>query len=143
MYAEETSLPRYKLKVGQEFYYEVRNDFVTRRGEGRRLDQWHIWVVKRNGDGSWRLVLRNWLGKAGKRGEALQVGGSKHVRFGHLDIHGDGRINPASKSADVDIEFQYFLPLLPEDETEAQRGWERFIVEDGLRDRYSVHDSKS
>jgi peroxiredoxin len=62
LFAAESDLPRYWLKVGQELSYRTTSEFSTADGQAiARESTWQVWVVKQNTDGSWRLILRHAL----------------------------------------------------------------------------------
>ncbi len=57
--SDATELPRYSLKVGQELGYQAQSEFQGANGPPLKSQyNWQVWVVKQNGDGSWRLILR-------------------------------------------------------------------------------------
>lgn len=60
VFAAESDVPRYWLKVGQELTYRTTSEFSTADGNAVSSEStWQVWVVKQNADGGWRLILRH------------------------------------------------------------------------------------
>src|SRR5262245_13067628 len=62
VFADTPSVPRYKFEPGQELTYRTTSTLKYGEGKvarerGSRTD-WTVWVVRRNDDGSFRLVIR-------------------------------------------------------------------------------------
>ncbi len=64
---EATGLPRYRFEVGQELIYRQTNseerasadaDQTQREFRTEYADEWRVYPVHKNDDGSWRLVVR-------------------------------------------------------------------------------------
>src|SRR4051812_8948370 len=59
--AEEpaTSVPRYRLEPGQELRYRGTSEFKYENGSHDAKTDWQVWVLRRNDDGSDRVVVRS------------------------------------------------------------------------------------
>jgi peroxiredoxin len=117
-------VPRYRLKVGQELSYRQTSELKYGSGAAAgslssRAD-WDIWVVGRNADGSWRLVLRSshsdWQGKAPR-------GAKPSHSLTSCDLFPDGRLVTHDTAAHAPEPAAMF-PRLPKDAAEAGKGWE-------------------
>jgi thiol-disulfide isomerase/thioredoxin len=145
--ADRTSVPRYRFKPGQELTFTQSSEFRYGKGEnaGTLGDQtdWQVWVVRRNDDGSWRLILRSseksWqtFGK-GPKGE--RPGNST---LAYCDVFEDGRLVP-NESFGYRLDPSVIFPRLPKDAEEAAKGWEDYHERDGIRSRFTrVQDAKA
>jgi peroxiredoxin len=113
--AEE--LPRYRLQVGQELIYSGQSEFKYQNGQYGNKDSWHIWVVKANSDGSWRLILRH--GSSFKQGQNARP---EEVSFAYCDLFPDGRL-VTNDSLGFRMNPRTLLVALPKDGKEAGKGW--------------------
>jgi peroxiredoxin len=132
------SVPRYRLKVGQELNYRQTSEFKYGKGAsagtlGSRAD-WEVWVVRQNDDGSWRLVMRSshsdWQGKDPRFARP-----SLHLT--HCDLFPDGRL-AAHDTAVHAPEAAALFPRLPKDAAEAGKGWEDRRPRDDIHCRFSI-----
>ena len=93
-------------------------------GESVYKVDWKVWVVGREADGSWRLVLRCDL-----RTERSASGGRKaeeepvETLVWRCRLFDDGRLVGATTMGNVRDPFRLF-PRLPEDAAALERGWE-------------------
>jgi peroxiredoxin len=92
-------LPRYRLEVGQELMYKQtgdkdllakKKDETADRTRSEKQVQWHVWPVRQEDDGSWRLLIR-------KQVKTLRIPaeGEPEVTFendflGYCDLQPDG-----------------------------------------------------
>ena len=136
-------LPRYRLKPGMELAYKGSSTF--RHQNGMHLDDQETtaWVVRRNGDGSVRIVLRQ-----GSRFTATSAVDSLKSLFkkqdkppmeyhlGYFDLFPDGRLGP-----DAELGYRIapasLFPRLPDDEAQAKAGWGQRDERMGQEHRYS------
>ena len=116
--------PRYKLEVGQEIEYQSVADYKGLRSTSTSDEDitLTLWVVRRNEDGSLRVIYRN----ESKRKEASpghegQTSQSEYLRT--YDVFPDGRVVPDNARFD--------FPRLPRDG--AQKVW-RAEYPDGRTD---------
>ena len=117
-------MPRYRLTPGQELTY--RSVTMSDRKVGKSVFNvdWKVWVVGREADGSWRLVLRCDL-----RTERSAPGGQKaevepvDTLVWRCRLFDDGRLVGATMMGTVRDPFRLF-PRLPDDAVALDRGWE-------------------
>jgi thiol-disulfide isomerase/thioredoxin len=136
-------LPRYRLEPGMELSYKGTSTF--RHQNGSHIDEAEAtaWVVRRNGDGSARVVLRQ-----GSRFTSVQtLDAIKNLlkkpdkppmeyNVGYFDVFPDGRLGSDSELG-YRISPAAFFPRLPDDEAQAKAGWEQSEERMGQRFRYS------
>ncbi len=122
-------LPRYQLEPGMELSYKESSTF--RHQNGMHIDDQEstAWIVRRNGDGSVRVVLRQ-----GSRFTATSVVDTlkslfkkqakppMDYHFGYFDLFPDGRLGP-----DAELGYRItpasLFPRLPDDDAKAKTGW--------------------
>jgi peroxiredoxin len=118
-----TSVPRYRLAVGQVLTYRGTDEFRTKTRSIRWATECKIWVVRANADGSRRLVFRsNRRATIIKNGQTADTGLVEDP-VAYCDIFPDGRIEP-NESLGAGFELSSLFPRLPKDEEEARRGWQ-------------------
>ncbi len=113
-----STLPRYRLQVGQELIYESNGEFKYNGGEQVSEGHWNIWVVRANADGSWRLVLRS---KSKVRFGKISVA-NDNTTIAYCDMFPDGRILENDSFA-YHMKPQSIFPRLPRDDAERAKGW--------------------
>lgn len=122
----DPSPPRYQFRLGEELVYELagREDLLEdpetqdRRYETRA--RWSVYPVRRNDDGSWRLVVRTWvklLRFDREEGDGESLGAWKdepfvrleHEFYSYCDLSPDGAYaeNPT-------LGYSYIFALVPE-----------------------------
>jgi peroxiredoxin len=125
------ALPRYKLQVGQELKYSGHTEFKYQNGTMIYDSTWRVWVVRKNDDGSWRLVLRsgmirtqkmNLIADAVKRIVAPQRE-REDVSFAWCDFYPDGRLIE-NDSLGYRMMPRNLLAPLPADEAAMTAGWQ-------------------
>jgi thiol-disulfide isomerase/thioredoxin len=116
------ALPRYRFEVGQELNYKQDTDFKYGKAPhqssyGSHADS-KIFVVRKNDDGSYRLVIRS--------SESMKFDGkdSGHATstLSYCDVTTDGRLIPNSTIGFRSNPATLF-PRLPADSREVQSGW--------------------
>lgn len=119
------ALPRYQFKPGQELIYKSKSDF--KYGEGNTAgaheysDEWTVWVVRANTDGSYRLVVRNRNTFAQTRDGKTNAQPAR-TQIVYADVFPDGRVLP-NKSIQYRGHPGNLFPPLPQNEAEAKAGW--------------------
>jgi thiol-disulfide isomerase/thioredoxin len=136
-------LPRYRLEPGMELSYKGSSKF--RHQSGMHLDDQETtaWVVRRNADGSVRVVLRQ-----GSRFRATSTADSLKDLFkkqddspmeydlAYFDLSPDGRLGPDSELG-YRIDPASLFPPLPADEAQGKAEWGRHDERMGREDRYT------
>ena len=108
-------LPRYRLEVGQEITYESASEFNYTGGSLITQTKWQIWVVARNDDGSWRLILH-------KTDQSFR-GGSPRTTFAYCDLFPDGRMT-SNATLGFKLDPAELIVGLPKSEDELRNGWQ-------------------
>jgi thiol-disulfide isomerase/thioredoxin len=120
-----TEVPRYRLEVGQELVYRGTGEFQYEGGKFVTGDTWRFWVVARNPDRSWRLLILH-ARKFSQVRDSEQVdadeGDPPRIEFAWCDISPDGQIADNS-SLGLQLQPSRVLPRLPPTLADAGRGW--------------------
>ena len=91
-FARADGLPRYVLEPGSKIVYETGKTSVIRDVTRETTGTWTFWVLDRNDDGSWRVLVRakNKLVtiRDGNRNELWDK-----AWYGRFDLHDDGLID--------------------------------------------------
>ena len=121
-------LPRYRLEVGQELNYKGESNFKYKNGSARGWrgsgsqglrDEWKVLIVRKNDDGSRRVVIRS-------SEVILQDGkdiGSPRFKLAYCDLFDDGRI-VWNWSLGSPIDPTSLFPRLPADRQQVAGGWQ-------------------
>ncbi len=121
--------PRYELKPGMELSYKGSSTFRHQSGMHLTGDEITAWVLRRNTDGSVRVVLRQ-----GSRFTATSVADTvknlikkqnsppMDYNFAAFDLFPDGRLGPGAQLG-YRITPSSVFPRLPESASQAQLGW--------------------
>ena len=139
----EDSIPRYRLEPGMELSYKGSSTFRYQGGMHIDDQETTAWVVRRNVDGSVRVVVRQ-----GSRFTAASVVDSLKSLFkkqakppmeynlGYFDLFPDGRRGPDAELG-YRIAPSSLFPRLPDDEAQAKAGWGDREEKMGQEYRYS------
>ena len=138
-------LPRYRLEPGMELSYKGSSTF--RHQSGMHIDEQELtaWVIRRNGDGSVRVVLRQgnrFTATSASAVDTLKSLFKKQSKppmdynFGYFDLFPDGRLGPDAELG-YRISPASLFPRLPDDEAKAKAGWGQRDERMGQEYRYS------
>lgn len=136
--ARASELPRYQLKVGQELTFIADNRLERRQAMSKRETvTWTVWVIGKAGDDGWKLVVRSdYLARytdPSMKGRTLE-----HSTVHPVELSFDGRLLLDS-ALDPDTSLldglRTFLPLLPKDQAQVQKGYEEKSEANGFRYR--------
>ena len=137
-------LPRYRLEPGMELTYKGSSAFRHQSGMHLDDEETTAWIVRRNGDGSVRVVLRQ-----GSRFTATSVAETlkslfkkqakppMDYNFGYFDLFPDGRLGPDAELG-YRINPASLFPRLPDDQANAKAGWGQRDERMGQEYRYSA-----
>jgi thiol-disulfide isomerase/thioredoxin len=130
-------LPRYHLETGQELTYKGESQFRYGNGTSTsslgQKSEWKVWIVRKNDDGSHRLVIRS----TESRMQDGQAQGTPDSTLAYCDVFDDGRIVP-NESLGYRLDPASLFPRLPEDEPQVNQGWEEVRQRDDGRSRFQV-----
>ncbi len=148
--AEAGEAPRYSLKPGQVLNYEEDQSFQGGREDSHYVWSRTFWVVGRNEDGSWTVVVRealkdkpkaSWrdmareaarlISKQPARPETAEI-----VTYARFALRPDGTIPPCA-TLGTRIDLSHVFPLLPRDEDQAARGWRAHDAVDDATTSYA------
>ena len=130
-------LPRYKLKVGQELIYRSNDppkEYDVAGGEKTTvsvIDEWTLYVVRENNDGSFRLMFRAQLDQT----SSFMVKGERKERRrttsadGYFDLWPDGRMTE-NKTSRPGADPTVLFPKLPPDLSSMRESWEATVSVD-------------
>lgn len=126
---DEPTLPRYRLEVGQQLNYEGLYEFAYDKypdaAHGDRIAT-TVWVVDRNDDGSWRMVLQQQTTSFSRR-KGKTTDQDPSTAIVSFDLFDDGRIATDQETADAchrwNLRLVEYFPRLPKDSEAAREGW--------------------
>jgi thiol-disulfide isomerase/thioredoxin len=122
--------PRYKLSVGQEINYDSVGDSTYQNGSFHSENHWTAWVIRKNDDGSYHIVLRQ-VAKFQQILNGRAVGNDQpNTELGYIDMFPDGRFT-RNDSLGFRIEPTMIFPKLPNDRS--AKTWEQEIAFGQLR----------
>ncbi len=124
-------LPRYRLEPGMELSYKGSHTFKHQNGTHGEDLELTAWVVRRDGDGGVRVILRY-----GSRFRSTSSSASAAESFkslfrkpepmeyhlGYFDLSPDGRIGPGAELG-YRINPATLFPHLPDDQEQARAVW--------------------
>jgi peroxiredoxin len=123
---ETASLPRYRFEPGLELAFRASS--VFKFGEGKSAGEhdyqndWNVWVLRANKDGSFHLVLRE-KDVFSQTIEGKKLGTPAETHVVYADVFPDGRVLPSTNILYHGHPAAIF-PQLPRDAAEATKGWE-------------------
>jgi thiol-disulfide isomerase/thioredoxin len=119
------AVPRYRLAVGQELVFKGESNFkygkAPHQGSLGSRSDWTVWVVRKNDDGSYRLVVRSAQSSKFDGKES----GDPRSTLAYFDLTTDGRLIPNS-SVGFLVDPASIFPRLAADERELRYGWTEF-----------------
>lgn len=118
------ALPRYHLETGQESVYESTLTGLAENGTPnfRRDTRRTLWVTRRNGDGSWRVVMAETSRSVRMQGDKAVARPRDGKELLQFDLYPDGRIaGKALQSPQLNLTVLF--PVLPPT-TGARAAWD-------------------
>jgi hypothetical protein len=124
--ARAGELPRYQLKVGQELTFIADNRIERRQAMSKRQTvTWTAWVIGTAAGDGWKLVVRRDY-SARYTDPSMKGSTLEHSEVHLVELGFDGRLLLDS-SLDPDTYLldglRTFLPLLPKDQAQVQKGY--------------------
>jgi thiol-disulfide isomerase/thioredoxin len=120
-FAEDpAAAPRYHLTPGMELTYKGKSDFKYEGGAFHYKKETTAWVVRKNPDGSYRIVLRESM--AMDREGDYKSQGKPDISLGYFDLFEDGRMGP-NPELGYRIDPTDLFCKLPKDLTQAAGSW--------------------
>jgi peroxiredoxin len=116
---DEALAPRYRLEVGQQLEYRASSNYKHKSGSIGHKDDRTAWVVRRNDDGVWRVVVRT----TSTESHDSKTWSPPDVSLAYFDLAPDGTIVP-NDSLDVRFDPTLLFPKLPKDAEQVAKGWE-------------------
>ena len=123
-------VPKYAPRPGQVLTYEESETFKSRSENGTSQTTWRIWVVARNDDGSFRMVVR----QTTANDNAIAI-------VARIDVHPDGTV-PRTPLVGTRFDPSHLFPRLPASANEAADGWQAHDERDDATTRYEPVASK-
>jgi len=118
---DQATVPRYRFVPGQKLTYKAVSTLKGQAGTFRVTTDTTAWVLRKNPDGSHRIVLRECRVQV-TEGSKPAVEQEPPANLGYFDLFDDGRLGP-------DSHLGYYLdqtdlfPRLPANAQEWQSGW--------------------
>ena len=148
---QSAAVPEYRFEVGQELVYRGLGEYVYERGSFINADILRFFVIGRNPDGVWQVLIRH-ASLSGRVGKDKDVDAAKaklkqaveklgdgenearaaRRTFGRFEINRKGRISGSSVVLWMQPPLTHLLASLPETTTQANEGW---IIEDPKTDQ--------
>lgn len=122
--AQDPRVPRYGLRVGQELTYEGKSESAATEDQTKyvRAWTWHVWVTRRNDDGSNRLLIQQ-TSSFKQVVDSIAIGGEvREVNLAWCDLQPDSTIAPNPTIA-VRVNPISLFPPLAKNEAAARTGW--------------------
>jgi thiol-disulfide isomerase/thioredoxin len=136
--------PRYRLTPGMELSYKGTSAFRHQNGTHSNDSETTVWVVRKAGDGSVRVVIRQGSRfTATSSADSAKGSPSKkpeqpmEYNIGYFDLFPDGRIGPDAELG-YRISPATLFPRLPDDDLQAKAGWDQRDDKMGQEYRYSA-----
>ncbi|MGH7202813.1 MAG: TlpA family protein disulfide reductase, partial [Planctomycetaceae bacterium] len=134
----DEGVPRYRLSAGQELLYETHGEFSYQNGGDSTFNRLtdttrKLRVVRRNDDGSWRIVMHETTLRRSQRGDDEPSDSPAQVTLAWFDLHPDGRV-PHNSSLGYRVRPSSLFVRLPPDAPSLKAGWEDAVeLDSGTR----------
>jgi thiol-disulfide isomerase/thioredoxin len=133
-------VPKYSPKPGQVLTYEENQTFKGSGENAAYRTTWKIWVVGRNDDGCFRMVVRETMKMLPQGG--IAVNDNRPATYAQLDLYPDGNV-PRTPLLGTHFQPSHLFPRLPGNEKEAFAGWQAYDERDDVTTRYEPVASKN
>jgi thiol-disulfide isomerase/thioredoxin len=126
-------VPKYAPRPGQVLTYEENQTFKGKGENSAYRTTWRIWVVGKNDDGSFRMIVREAiksLGEGGASGNADEM-----VSLARIDLYPDGTV-PRTPLLGTRFDPSHLFPRLPGNDKECTSGWKAHDDRDDATTQY-------
>jgi thiol-disulfide isomerase/thioredoxin len=131
----------YEIHAGKKLHYTSRSKLEYTKGIIESTETLEIWVLRKNTDGSWRLILRNSAASVQSNEQGAAEQGPPEINWAICDLYPDGRFT-RNRSIENISRSDLFLPRifvpLPADFSEETMSWEFDGYPYGEKDRYTA-----
>jgi len=138
--AKPGELPRYRLEVGQELTFSAENQLERLQAMSKHETvTWTVWVIGKAGQDGWKLIVRR--DYFARYTDPKRAGVTlDHSEVNLVELGSDGRL--LSDSTLDFTQLRSFLPVLPRDQGQVQKGYEERCEaqDDALRYRVVNRD---
>ena len=121
--------PSYAPMPGQVLTYEEEQTFKGAGENSRYRTNWRIWVIGKNEDGSWRMVVSETMKSLGQPATEIPP------TLARLDLFPDGRV-PRTPMLGTRFDPSHLFPRLPANDKEASTTWQAHDDRDDATTRY-------
>ncbi len=118
-----SDVPRYRFLVGDAYVYEALSKFDYDGGTMTNTDRDDVWVIRQNGDGSFRLVIRHTSQYKQERDDGDPYEGEERVALSYCDMFPDGRFE-RNPSLGYQVNPSSIFPRLPAEAGDLATGWQ-------------------
>jgi thiol-disulfide isomerase/thioredoxin len=120
-----TSLPRYKLEVGQQIRYEGSGEGKYDDGRKSRTDEhWEFDVLGRSADSNYRMLYRLVQKRTEIAADGKEQASDPSVEFALMDINQTGNMTELFGSFGYRSSPRSVFPPLPADAKQMTEGWQ-------------------
>ncbi len=123
-------VPRYAPSPGQVLTYEENQTFKGKGENSAYRTTWRIWVVGKNDDGSFRMVVREAMKSLGEGAAPDEM-----VSLARIDLFPDGTV-PRTPLLGTRFAPGHLFPRLPENDKECTSGWKAHDDRDDATTQY-------
>jgi thiol-disulfide isomerase/thioredoxin len=123
----------YTPRVGQVITYEENQAFQGRGENSAYRTTWRIWVIGKNDDGSFRMVVREAMKTLNQ--PASSGTHDEMVTLARIDLFPDGRV-PRTPLLGTRFDPSHLFPRLPANDKEAATTWQAHDERDDATVRY-------
>ena len=113
-------VPAYSPKPGQVLNYEENQAFKGSGENSAYRTTWRIWVVGKNDDGSWLMVVRETTKSLGQSPASAHE--NEMVTLARIDLFPDGKV-PRTPMLGTRFDPAHLFPRLPANDKESSTGW--------------------
>lgn len=131
----------YELQPGKKYFYTGRSKYEYTRGVLESQEILEIWVMKKNDDGSWQLVLHNTETSAKTEERSARVESAADTSWAICNFFPDGhfvRNSTMDRISQLDLYLPNIYVPLPREFRNAVTAWESGVRPYGERARYSA-----